>query len=75
MQGKSGVKCVTVTRILVNSPAAASCRVFPGDELVTIDNVSTNDMTAAHAASLLAGKSGLCRYIHTIHVCVRVLCI
>ena len=34
----------------MNSAAAASCEVFPGDELLSIDGVSTRDMTAAQVS-------------------------
>jgi hypothetical protein len=36
----------------VNSAAAASCELFPGDELLSIDGVSTRDMPAAQASIL-----------------------
>ena len=45
-------ECGHVKQVLVNSAAAASCEVFPGDELLSIDGVSTRDMTAAQASIL-----------------------
>ena len=43
-------ECGHVKQVLVNSAAAASCEVFPGDELLSIDGVSTRDMTAAQVS-------------------------
>ena len=53
---KDGV--LRVVQVQVNSAASASCAIFPGDEVVSINGVFTNDMTAAQASSLLTGKPG-----------------
>ena len=58
LQGSLKDGILRVTQVVVNSAAAASCAVFPGDELVSIDGLSTKDMTAAHAQSSLSGKPG-----------------
>ena len=58
LQGSVRDGIIRVSQVLANSAASASCAVFPGDQVASVDGQSTVGMTAAHVASLLTGKPG-----------------